>query len=201
MRLALLITLACALTVCFATANDPLIGRWRALELGPNGTGQIFEFHSGKDVDAGPATILDGSFRLVGTDIVLKSSKDAPETKLDLEWDGRDQIRIENEPANQVIKLIRVGALKDTGNPLFGEWMTPDGAKEKKLPSLSLFYQDGRNLWVIPQSTQHGHYSVDGKTIRIELPNRPVIEGLFSVEGNHLKLPNLKGSESNFERY
>lgn len=201
MRLALLITSACALTVCFA-ANDPLTGRWRSLDLDPNGLGEVFDFHGAKDMDCGPATILNGSFRLLGTDtIVLKSTKDAPEAKLELEWDGRDQIRIENEPANQIIKLVRVGEVKDTGNPLFGEWITPDDGKTKNLPSHSLFYADGRNIWIIPQSVQHGHYSIQGKTIRLEIANRPPIEGAYTLEGTHLKLPNAKGGESNFERY
>jgi hypothetical protein len=201
MRYALLITLIYARTVCLAGAGDPLTGHWRALDTAPNGVGEVFNFNGGKDVVFGPATILDGSYRMVGTDIVLKSSKDAPEAKLELEWDGRDQIRIENEPANQIIKLVRVGEVKDTAHPLYGEWMTPEDTKTKALPSRSYFYPDGRNLWVIPQSEQHGHYLIQDKTIRIEVPNRPAIEGLFTLEGDHLKLPNAKGGESNFERY
>lgn len=201
MRLSILITVAGGLSVCLAGASDPLSGHWRAAELGANGVGEVFDFHDGKDVDFGPASILDGSYRIVGTDIVLKSAKDAPEAKLELEWDGRDQIRIENEPANQIIKLVRVGEVLDTGNPLFGEWITPDDGKSKSLPSHSYFYPDGRNLWIVPQSVQHGHYSIKGKTIRIEVPNRPAIEGAFTIDGDHLKLPNVKGGESSFERY
>jgi hypothetical protein len=201
MRLISILMTTCVLALAFPPSSDPLTGRWRGLELTSTGVGEVFEFKGGKDLDFGPATIMDGSYRMVGTDIVLKSSKNAPESKLDLEWDGRDQIRIEDEPANQTIKLIRVGKIQDTGNPLLGEWMTPQDVDSKNLPSHSFFYADGRNVWVIPQSIQHAHYSIEGQTIRIEIPNRPVIEGSFTLDGNHLKLPNAKGGQSNFERF
>jgi len=180
--------------------QDQLIGRWRSTEVSPAGVSTVFEFGGDNQLDSYAALISDGKYRLIGTDTILLQSKNREE-KQELEWDSQDRARIEDEAAGKSMELARVGKILDAKNPLVGEWTTTREWNGKIYPARALFFSDGRVVWITIVRSEHGHYSVEGKHIRLEIPNRPIVGGDFGITEGRLTLPNLKGGEFSFSRF
>lgn len=194
-----LVAISAAL-VAGQSQQDQLIGRWRSTQVSPAGMSAVFEFHGDNQLDSYSAAISDGKYRLVGTDTILLQSNSGEE-KQELEWDGQDRARIEDEAAGKSIELARVGKILDNKNPLAGEWSTTREWNGKSYPARALFFSDGRVVWITTLRADRGHYSVQNKNIRLEIPGRPVVEGSITITPDHLTLPNPKGGESKFERF
>ena len=94
----------------------------------------VFEFLGESRLDAYSAAILNGNYRLVGTDTILLQSN-GREEKLELEWDSQDRARIDDEAAGKSIDLARVGRVLDSKSPLTGEWSTAREWKHRPKPS------------------------------------------------------------------
>ena len=137
---------------------------------------------------------------MLGTDTILLQSGNREE-KQELEWDNQDRARIEDESAGKSIELVRTGKAPDSQNRLTGEWSTTRESNGRKYPARVSFFFDGKVLWITVLREEHGRYSVPGKSIRLEIPGRPVVEGSFAVTEHRLTLPNPKGGESSFERF
>jgi hypothetical protein len=137
---------------------------------------------------------------LIGTDTILLQSKKGQE-KQELEWDGRDRARIEDEAAGKSIELVRLGKLSDPKNPLTGEWSTTLAWNGGKYPARAVFLPDGMVIWIVTLRTEHGRYSVQGESIRLEIAGRPTVQGTFALAGDRLTLPNPKGAGSSFDRF
>lgn len=181
--------------------QDPLIGRWRSLEVSAAGVRAVFEFRADHQMDSYSAAISDGKFRVVGTDTILLQSKDGREEKQELEWDSEDRTRIEDEAAGKSIELARAGKELDRKNPLSGEWTTTLPWNGKSYPARAVFYPDGKVVWTTILRKDDGHYSVTGASIRLEVAGHPVVQGDFSIKQDRLTLPNPKGGQSTFERF
>jgi len=195
-----LLAILAALAIGQQRQNDP-IGRWRSTEVSSAGVSAIFEFHADNQVDSYSAAISEGRYRLVGTDTILFQSKNGEE-KQEIEWDSQDRARIEDEAAGKSRELARVGKIPDGKNPLTGEWSTTREWKGNKFPARVFFYPDGRVVWITTLRTDHGRYSVQNNSIRLEVPGRAVLEGSFAVSENRLTLPNPKGNGSqSFDRF
>jgi hypothetical protein len=199
-RALILFSLAAALTTA-QPKPDPLIGRWRSTEVSPSGVTAVLEFRSDNKLDSYAAVITEGTYRLVGTDTILLRSGDHHEEKQELEWDNQDRARIEDEAAGKSIELVRVGKSADSKNPLIGEWTTALEWHGTSYPARAVFFANAKVLWITNLRAEHGYYSIRSHSIRLEIPNRPVVEGQFAVAGERLMLPNPKGAQSAFERF
>jgi hypothetical protein len=181
--------------------QDQLIGRWRSSEVSPAGVSAVFEFHSDNQLDSYSAVVSDGKYRLVGTDTILLQLDKSHEEKQELEWDNQDRARIEDEAAGKSIELVRIGKIPDSKNPLTGEWSTTREWNGAKYPARALFLPDGKVVWITTLRAEHGRYSVQNKSIRLEIAGRQAVEGSFALAGNRLTLPNPKGGASSFDRF
>jgi hypothetical protein len=194
-----------AISVALATGqsqqNNKLIGRWRSIEVSPSGVSAIFEFRGDNQLDSYSAAVSEGKYQMVGTDTILFQSKGGRE-KQEVEWESQDRARIEDEAAGKSIELARLGKIPDSKNPLTGEWSTTREWNGNKYPARVLFFPDGKVVWIITLRTDHGRYSLQSESIRLEIPGRPELEGSFTVTENRLTLPNPKGSGSySFDRF
>jgi hypothetical protein len=195
-----LLALSAALAIGQSQQNQ-LTGRWRSSEVSPTGVSAVFEFHGDNQLDSYSAVISEGRYRLVGTDTILFQSKNGQE-KQEVEWDSEDRVRIEDEAAGKSIELARLGKISDTKNPLTGEWGTTREWNGARCPARVFFFTDGRVVWITTLRTDHGHYSVEGQSIHVELPGRPVLEGSFAVSEDRLTLPDPRGNGSySFKRF
>ena len=195
---------ALVLTITVASAQlppNPLVGRWRSSEVSSAGISAIFEFRPGNQVDSYASVILEQKYRLLGTDTIVLQSKESREEKQELEWDSQDHARIEDEAAGTKIELVRQGKIPDTKSPLVGEWTTAREWRANKYPARALFFADGRVVWMIDIRIDHGRYSVQNQNLRLEIPEHPVLEGVFSLDGDRLSLPNPRGGTSRFDRF
>ena len=179
-----------------------LIGRWRSLAVSQGGIGAIFEFHADGVVDYSPGAVVESEYRIEGDELVLPpATKDGGEQRQTIEWLGDDHFRLKAEKTAGD-ELSRSGARVDPKRPILGEWT---GTREMAGQQLDLhwfFYANGKTLLVIPFVTQHGRYTTNKGTIRVELPNRDAVEGKFEVEGDMLILPGPHGTgQSRFTRY
>lgn len=184
-----------------AAAQSPLIGGWISTAVSPAGVSALFEFDPGGQMSAASAAISEEKYRLAGTDTILLQSNNVPEQKLELEWDDPGHARIEDEAAGKFMHLARAGNMPDSKNPLVGQWNTMREWNGKNYPCRALFSKDGRVLWITMLRTDHGRYSSKENKIRLEVPGRPVVEGVFSFANELLMLPNPKGGESSFKRF
>jgi hypothetical protein len=167
-------------SISLASRAADLTGRWRSTQVSPTGVSAVFEFHGANELDSYSAAISEENYRLIGTDTIALQSK-AGEEKQELEWDGEDRARIEDEAAGKAIKLDRVGKIADKQNPLLGEWSTTREWNGKSYAARAVFLSGGKVVWTITLRTERGHYTVQEQNIRIEMPGRPIVEGKFSL--------------------
>jgi hypothetical protein len=189
-----------ALLLAGADSTSGLVGRWKSAEVSPANLSAVFEFGRDGVVDSYSSVIVEGRYRLLGTDTIILQSKDGHEEKQELEWDNQDRGRIEDEAAGKSIEISRAGKRLDPQNPLLGEWDTTREWSGKRYPARGLFFADGRNIWIINLRVETGRYSVKDGRIRLEIPDRPAIEGNFSVAEGSLMLPNPRGGQSRFNQ-
>jgi hypothetical protein len=161
----------------------------------------VLEFRAGNQLSSYAVVIDTEEYRLAGTDTILLRHGGGREEKLELEWDNADRARIDDEAAGKSIELVRAGNAPGGGNPLTGEWSTKREWKGASYPARALFLAGGKVVWTIELRAESGRYSAEAEKIRLEIPNRPVVEGQFSLTGDRLLLPNPKGGQSGFERY
>lgn len=202
--LAMRLITALVFTITLSIGQQPpnsVVGRWRSGEVSPAGLSAIFDFHGDNQVDSYSSVILEQSYRLLGTDTIILRSKEGREEKQELEWDNQDHARIEDEAAGTKIELVRHGKISSAKNPLVGEWTTAREWHANKYPARALFFPDGRVVWIIDILIYHGRYSVQKGSIRLEIPEHPVLEGAFTLDGDRLSLPNPRGSQSSFDRF
>ena len=190
-----------ALAATIAAGQDPLIGRWRSTDVSASGVSTIFEFRGGDQMDSYSAVVSEEKYRLAGTDTILLQSKERREEKQELEWDSQDRARIEDEAVGKKIELTRLGTASDAKHPLVGEWRTARQWNGRTYPARALFFADGNLLWFTELRAERGSYSVQDRNIRLEVPNHPPVNGMFTVEGDRLTLPNPNGGQSGFQRF
>jgi hypothetical protein len=193
-----LVSLSAALSA--QSREDPLVGRWRSAVASPAGLSAVFEFHAGDQFDSWSAVASEGTYRLVGTDtVVLKG--EAGTQKLEVEWDNQDRARLDEDEAEKYTDITRVGTARDSRNALAGEWTCVREWKGGRYPARVFFMPDGRVIWVTILRVDHGTYAVTGKTIRFQIPGRPLVEGEFSITGDRLTLPSPRGNGLIFKRF
>lgn len=180
-------------------AVDSLAGRWRSADVSASKVSAVFVFGKDGVVENYTSVILEGKYRLLGTDTIILQSADGREEKQELEWDNQNQGRIEDEAAGKSFELSRASKLVDAKRPLLGEWDTTREWNGKSYPARALFFADGRNVWIINILVETGSYSAKDGKIRLQIPNRPPVEGNFSVTDGYLILPNPRGGQSRFK--
>jgi len=188
----LLISLALILfpAALILAQQDPLVGRWRSSEVSPAGVSSVFEFHGDNQLETSSAVVSEGKYRLIGTDTILLQLDKSREEKQELEWDNQDRARIEDEAAGKSMELARIGKISDSRNPLTSEWSIRREWNGGKYPARVSFFPDGRVLCVVTLRAEHGRYSTQNSSIRLEIAGRPQVEGIFAFTGNRLTLPN-----------
>ena len=92
-----------------------------------------------------------------------------------------------------------IGRTIRMGGSAAGEWSTTREWNGRKYPARASFSAGGKVIWMIAVRAEHGKYSMDSKTVRLEIPGRPAVEG--SLAGDHLTLANPRGGEFVFERF
>ncbi len=102
-------------------APDALIGRWQSADVSPAGVSAVFAFGRDGVVESYSSVVLEGEYRLLGTDTIILQSKDGREEKQELEWDNQNKGRIEDEAAGKSIEMSRAGTRTDPAQPLLGD--------------------------------------------------------------------------------
>lgn len=189
-----------AAAVAAQAQTDPLTGRWRSSQTSASEISTVFEFNAG-ELHSYSAVLFTQTYRLLGTDTILLKSKDTREEKQELEWDNPGHARIEDEAAGKKIELTRIGTSPDRQHPLVGEWRTSREWNGRIYPARAIVSLNGTVVWITELRGEHGRYSVEDRTIRLEVLSRPPVSGTFVLEGDRLTLPNPNGGQSSFERF
>ena len=194
-----------ALLVAASLIADPppekLLGRWRSLETSKGGIGSMLTFHSNGVVDFSPGAVVEMTYRIEGGVLILPpATTTGPEQRQQMEFHGDNQLRLIVDPTSSV-ELTRRGAAADARNPILGEWVGSREMDGRKMECHYLFYPAGKSLFLLPFLTQQGHFSIQGTTMRLELPNRPPASGKFQIEGEVLTTPGGSGAGYRFGRY
>jgi hypothetical protein len=192
-----------AFVVSMLIAQSPsggLTGRWRSTEVSPAGISALFEFREDNQLDSCASVISEEEYRVVGTDtIILKNN--GREQKLELEWDNQNHARIDDESVGKKTELVRQGKTLDSKNPILGEWSTAREWRANLYPARAIFLASGKVVWITYIRIYHGHYSLKGENIDMEIDEHPIIKGPFTVSPDHLTLPSPRGGQSSFERF
>ena len=112
-----------------------------------------------------------------------------------MEFVGLDQLRLAE------IALKRQGAAPDASHPILGEWVGKSEMNGRQLEVRYLFYPSGKSLFLLSFLTSAGRYSIQGSTMRLELPDYQAAEGKFLIEDDVLTTPGPSGSQYRFRRY
>lgn len=177
------------------------VGRWRSTDVSSNGIRTVLEFSADNQLVSYSSVISEEKYRLIGTDTIAFQAEGSPEEKLELEWNSHDHAHIDREPAGTLVDLVRIGKAPDSKNPILGAWNTTREWNASRYPARAIFSADGKVAWITDIRSDRGHYSVQDQTIRLEIADRPVVEGTFKLEGSQLTLPNPRGGQSIFERF
>lgn len=196
-----------AIATANAALSDQIVGRWRSLETSKGGIGAIYEFHANGDVDYSPGAVVEMSYRVEGDQLFLPASNaGGSERKLKIRWVGENKFRLtpqSGSPGDSAgSELTRKGERANSKNPILGEWTGTQDMRGHKLDMLWFFYPEGKSLFLMPFTPQHGHYTVKDSTIRLELPDTNPIETKFEISGRVLTMVNRSGNgQSRLARY
>lgn len=192
---------SCAILAAQTGANQ-LLGRWRAVEISPNGRTAFFEFQPGNRLEYVSGRALDGHYRVIDRKTIAVSTPDHAEEQEEMTWSGTGKVTIEDKAIDQSVSLTRVGKMPDADHPIVGDWSADRVVEGNKVEAFYIFYPDNRNLWILKVQSLQGTYTVSGDTIKLEVPEHPETEGPFATDGDTLSLPNPGGSgSSRFSRY
>jgi hypothetical protein len=196
-----------AIATANAALSDQIVGRWRSLGTSKDGIGAIYEFHANGDVDYSPGAVVEMTYRVEGDQLFLPTANaGGSEQKLKITWLGDNKVRLapqSGSPGDSAgSELTRKGERADSKNPILGEWAGTRDMGGHKLDMLWFFYAEGKGLFLMPFTPQHGHYTVKDSTIRLELPNTNPIQTKFEISGNVLTMGNPSGNgQSRLARY
>jgi hypothetical protein len=181
-----------------AAPLDQIVGRWRSLETSKGGIGVIYQFRANGDVDYSPGAVVETTYRIEGNQLwIHDANAGGSEQKLKIKWIGENKFRLEPQSGSTgetaVSELTRKGERRDSKNPIIGEWTGTQDMRGHKLPMIWLFYPEGKSLFLMPFTPQHGHYTVQESTLRIELSTN-TIERKFQVNGDVLTIAEPSGT-------
>jgi hypothetical protein len=190
--------LAFALTTLLSAAQPPpeLLGRWRSIETSKGGIGSMLRFRPNGVVDFSPGAIVEQTYRIEGGEIIFPPATiNGPEQRQKMEFIGTDRLRLAEA------RFTRSGAALDAKNPILGEWVGRREMDGQQVDAYFFFYPAGKSLLLLPFETIPGHYTIQGSTMRLELPDRKVAEGKFQIEGDVLTAPSSSGPANRYRRY
>lgn len=175
----------------FAAEIPPeLVGRWRSVETSNGGMGAVLEFRADGTVDFSPGAVVESPYRINGQNLILPpGTTNGPEQKTAIAFVG-DKLRLTG--GGHTTEFTRKGAQADPSNPILGEWNGTRDMGGRQVEMRWLFYPSGKSLMLIPFATVHGHFTIEGTTIRFQLPREPLPSGDFELKGDVLKLPGRK---------
>jgi hypothetical protein len=183
----------------FLAADQPppgLLGRWRSIETSKGGIGAMLRFRPNGVVDFSPGAIVEMPYRIEGTEIILPpATTNGPEQRQKIEFIGTDRLRLAEA------RFTRSGAAPDAKNPILGEWVGRREMDGQQIDAYFFFYPAGKSLLLLPFLTVTGHYTIQGSTMRLEVPKHKDAEGKFQIEGDLLTVPNSSGSADRYRRY
>jgi hypothetical protein len=155
----------------------------------------MLAFHSNGLVDFRPAAVVEGPYRIEGSEMIFPPTAiQGPEQRQKMEFVGQDQLRLAD------VVFRRNGAAPDPSRPIVGEWVGRREMNGLQLEATYLFYPDGKYLFLLPFTTSPGRYSIQGSTIRLELPGNQVADE-FRIAGDMLTSSGPGGSRYRFGRY
>ncbi len=157
----------------------------------------MLTFRSGGVVDCSAGVMVETTYRIEGGEMILPSTGiNGPELRQKIEFVGQDQLRL-----GEVV-LRRQGPAPDTNHAILGEWVAKIDIDGGQLEKYYLFYPGGKCLFLLPFFKGNpGRYSIQGSTMRLELPGTQASEGKFQIEGDLLTIPGPGGSRERFRRY
>lgn len=156
----------------------------------------MLAFHSGSRVDFSPGAVVDSTYRIEGSELILPpATKHGPEERQKIDFIGQNQLRMGQ------VAFTRLGASPDPQNLILGEWVAKREMDGHEMEVHYIFYTAGKLLFLLPFKTAPGRYVINGSLMKLELPQRRPVEGPFKIEGDTLTIPSPSGSGSRFRRY
>jgi len=187
-----------------ADTPDKLLGRWRSLETSKGGIGAMLDFHADGTVDFSPGGIVESQYRIEGNALIMKT---ADQSINRMTWELVSENSLHLKPAAgkagqpAFVELTREATRQSADEPLTGEWIEKRSMAGQNLQAHWIFRSPDKLLFLLPFTTQPGHYTVTGDSIRLSLPNRPLLEGKFRIDGEVLKLPARQTPDTPYARY
>ncbi len=197
--LIVLIVLAVLPLLGATTPPQQLLGRWRSMQTSKGGIGWMLLFRADGTFDLSPGAVVEMPYRTERDEIVFPpSTTDGPEERLKLQFTGKDQLRLLGNPGEQ---LTRKGTAPHPKVPILGEWEGKRDMGGHQVEVHYIFYPNGKCLLLIPFVKKTLKYTIEGRNIRMELPNRAPCSGKFQIKDGVLTIPGSDGKGHDFSRY
>jgi hypothetical protein len=161
-----------------------IVGRWRSLETSSTGLGSMLTFHSNGVVEFSPGAVVEMTYRTEGGQMIFPPATiNGPEQLQKMEFVKKDQLQLAD------VVFTRQGSAPDANHLILGEWVGKREMNGRRLEARYFFYPAGKCLLVLPLTTSPGQYTIQGSTMRLELPDQQPAEGKFQIEGDVLTTP------------
>jgi hypothetical protein len=124
-------------------------------------------FRADGNMDFSLGAVVEVPYRIEGGEIVFPpATTGGPEQRTKLDFSGQDQLRIGSD------QLARKGSAPDPKLPVLGEWEGKRDMGGSQVQVHYIFNPDAKCLLLIPFTTTTCHYAIEGRNIRVELPNQ-----------------------------
>ena len=176
-----------------------LLGRWRSTQTSKGGIGWMLLFRADGTFVLSPGAVVEMPYRIESGEIVFPpSTTDGPEERLKRQFTGKDQLRLLGNPEE---RLTRKGTAPNPKVTILGEWEGKRDMGGHQVEVHYIFYPNRKCLLLIPFVKKTLKYTIEGRNIRMELPNQAPCFGMFQIKDGILAIPGSDGKGNDFSRY
>jgi hypothetical protein len=171
-----------------------IVGKWESVTRSAGGIGSTLDFHSDSKVSLAPGAMLDLSYRLDGTRLVMSftdpGSGEVSENTVDVHISGDSMIQSDPE-SGQEIRLMRAQAAGTNTLPIVGKWSF---THQTGGIAFQVFTADGNMHLRVPFRTDRGTYVISADSLTILIEGQDPWQVRFAIDGTRLTL--YSGDES-----
>lgn len=177
-----------------------IVGKWESVARSYGGIGSSLEFHSDGTVSLTPGAMVDFTYRLDGTRLVMSvtdpGTGEVSENTVDVHITGDSMIHSDPE-SGQEIRFGRLEGAKADTLPIVGTWSFKHYTGRT---AFEVFTADGDVHLRVPFHTDGGTYTVSAETLTIVIEGRDPWQVRYAIDGAMLTLLSADGSREQYNR-
>ena len=177
-----------------------IVGKWESVARSYGGIGTTLEFHSDGTISLTPGAMVDFTYRLDRTRLVLSftdpGTGEVSENTVDVHITGDSMIQSDPK-SGQETRLVRLEGAKADTLPIVATWSFKHYTGGT---AFQVFTADGDAHLRVPFRTDAGTYTVSAETLTIVIEGRDPWQVRYAIDGAMLALLSADGSREQYNR-